>query len=297
MKSKDGSIDIDAPNFSGDGTIWYMQEDAIGGIIIAAMDNLGYLPANSNEVVNLRYLLNNNIDKPKLSVTTMMLDLDNHLWLGTTQDGVIKVDWRSPDRPFTKDEIKHYTHDFREPTSLTGNAVLYLLEGSRGDLWVCTDNGLNIYNEAEDNWSRFTRSDGIKNDKILAGAEDSLGRIWWSTISHGLLAWDPVEFMGTSYGSSDGLYHDAFLQHASHITEEDIMLFANEKGVQIFDPLKISLTVYQLPPIYFTGLKLNNTEIEISENGILTCAPEYTSSLALSHDQNNLSFLFCHSTF
>ena len=283
--------DPDDQQAMSQGIVWSMQEDRDSGIIISAGYNLNYLPNNADHFVNLNELIPEFL-RDSMIYITMCLDHRDRLWLGLAQGGIRRITWRYPNRPFTKEEIKTYKYDHKNPGSVSTNIIQYILEDQSGTIWVCTDGGFNRYNEASDNFTRYTRSSGLIDDKLIAAAEDKEGRIWMSTISHGLLVWDIQSHSSTYYREADGIYHDAFLLHAAHVTKEGIMLFANERGVQVFDPSDVKLIVEELPPVYFTGLKLNNKEITVDDKSILSSAPEFTSDLNLSYRQNNLTFSY-----
>ena len=253
------------------GSIWFLQEDNDGGIIISATHSLDYLPPHSDQFIHLNELLPPLSNEPLIHLP-LLLDRENRLWVGTIQGGILRINWRNPDHPFTESEIKSYTYNYQDPSSLSNNAVLFIFEGHAGDIWVCTDGGLDHYDQQQDGFIRHSRSNDLIDDKLLAATEDTQGSIWFSSISHGLLEWNSKHGTSTYYQESDGIYHDAFLLHVAHTTEEGIMLFSNERGVQVFDPLEFNPDSANLPPIYFTGFSLNNKEIKrLSRRTINRC--------------------------
>ncbi|NND32523.1 MAG: hypothetical protein HKN76_08025, partial [Saprospiraceae bacterium] len=291
FKVKRWTPKADDPTSISTGSIWFLEEDNDGGIIISATHSLDYLSPNSDRFIHIKKLLPPLTQEPLIHLP-LLLDRENRLWVGTIQGGIVRINWRLPDHPFNKSEIKTYTYDYTDPTSLSNDAVLFIFEGNAGDIWICTDGGFDHYDPKQDGFVRHSRSSGLKDDKLLAATEDSEGKIWFSTISHGILAYDPKSAIGTYYQEADGIYHDAFLLHVAHTTEEGIMLFANEKGVQVFNPLESNLDTVALPPIYFTGLRLNNQAIDVSVDGPLVIAPEYTTHLNLTPEQNNLALSY-----
>lgn len=55
-----------------------------------------------------------------------------------------------------------------------------------GDVWIATDAGLARYSDKNDNWTYFSRADGLFSDQVSAIAFDKQGNIYCGTQSDGL---------------------------------------------------------------------------------------------------------------
>ena len=272
------------------GEIWSLSEDTTGGVIISTLHGVDYFDPNENEFLHLTQSFMDSSMSEMFFLATFF-DNKNRLWLGTIEGGLFRMDWQKPPSSKTLPDLTQYVHERLDSTSLSSNLIQHITQARDGTIWLCTDGGFNRLIDSTGQFIRYTRRDGLVDDKILSAEEDQSGRMWFSTISHGLLAWNVEEESGTFFGKDDGLYHDAFLLKASHTTDQGIMLFANEGGVQIFDPDLIHLGLDPDLELYFTDLRLNGEPVEIGQT-LMPNAPEFTTELQFQSHQNNLSFSF-----
>ena len=111
-----------------------------------------------------------------------------HLWLGAMHSGATVFD------PRTGRVITHYRHDMDDPRSLTANSVRLIAQDRRGDLWLCTREGLNHFDRAREAFVRF-RPDpgdphGLADSVVTSAHEDHAGRFWVTTVNGGLQLMD-----------------------------------------------------------------------------------------------------------
>ena len=66
------------------------------------------------------------------------------LWIGTNGGGLNQFDRE-------KKQFIHYTHDPKNPKSLSQNNALSILEDGQKRLWIGTDGGLNLFNREKKN--------------------------------------------------------------------------------------------------------------------------------------------------
>ena len=66
-----------------------------------------------------------------------------------TWDGLIYFD------PKTKTK-RVFKHDSENPNSISSNAINGVFQDSKNDLWVATENGLNIYNYEKNEFKKYT---------------------------------------------------------------------------------------------------------------------------------------------
>ena len=75
----------------------------------------------------------------------------------------------------------NYNHSEKNTNSLSSNIVTALSEDVYGNLWVGTQNGLNRYDRAQNNFHRYTTRNGLKNNSIKALHSDTQGSLWIET--------------------------------------------------------------------------------------------------------------------
>ena len=84
-----------------------------------------------------------------------------------------------------------------------GRFLTALLQDSRGDLWVSTeDKGVWRYDAGASNWVNYNGAPSINDDTAYALAEDGKGRIWVGTLRNGVSVWNGKGWK--NYGILDG---------------------------------------------------------------------------------------------
>ncbi len=101
------------------------------------------------------------------SVICSLQDKMGFLWFGTA-DGLNRYDGRN---------FKIFRHDEKDGGSIGSNAIEYLHEDAKGQLWVGTGKGIFLYNVTVE---KFTRLPGTRGMSIRAIEDDLDGDIWFS---------------------------------------------------------------------------------------------------------------------
>jgi len=107
----------------------------------------------------------------------MIQDRDGLLWMAT-KDGLNRYDGY---------EFKVYSHSPDDPYSISDHTQQYILEDSRGWIWVATErHGLDIYVKSQDRFYHLpgrSGNTGPKNKLVHVMTEDGAGNIWLGTES------------------------------------------------------------------------------------------------------------------
>jgi len=125
-------------------------------------------------------------DSDNLSVISLMEDSNQQLWVGT-DDGLYRL---GKDR-----ESKRYYQTWRNSQlSLSGNIINTLLESRKGNIYIGTNHGLDVYLPEENKMIHYTSAGnrGLVDDKILSLAEDNMNNLWIGT-SIGMCLLNPQE--------------------------------------------------------------------------------------------------------
>ena len=160
-------------------------------------------------------------------------DYKGFMWFGT-EGGLNKYDGY---------KITIYRSDSEDSLSLSSDLIYDILEDRDKNLWVCTNNGLNLYNRKLDNFFRFQHEPddphSISDNVAEKLFQDKEGRIWIGA-RNGLNLYNNEEKNFTRYdangtrGRINAIYEDS---------QENLWLGA-EKGLFLFDREKETFKQY-----------------------------------------------------
>ena len=209
-------------------------------------------------------------------VETAIVDQAGVIWIGTYVGGLNS--W--------EDGFSHFHHDPNDSSSLSHNYVLSLLEedgSGSGVMWIGTmGGGLNRFDRETGIFTRFTIEDGLADNIVTCILADDFGRLWLGT-PKGVTRFDPLSETFQNYDEHDGAGSGASHPGVCLLSESGDMYFGTPSNVFVFDPLRIHDNL-DAPPIIITSFSVNNRVVQRE------IVSEY--SIALSHDENNLSFEF-----
>ncbi|MCG9972847.1 hybrid sensor histidine kinase/response regulator transcription factor [Christiangramia crocea] len=120
-----------------------------------------------------------NINLTSDEISSMELQHDSLLWIGTYDNGLNKINLQNAE----------ITHLFSEANSNLPAVINSLYEDIDGNLWIGTRNGLQIITKGNDT-IRVNRAisgpDGLSDDDVLCFEEDRKGNMWIGTRNGGL---------------------------------------------------------------------------------------------------------------
>lgn len=219
-------------------------------------------------------------------------ELPNGDILFASTKGLFKFDSKSNRFIFTDNNLLKLSHTLAQI-----NNVFY---DSRGLIWLCTQDGLCMYNEKKNQSVFYHIEDGLPNNCIQSIEEDKNGRLWLST-SNGLSRLDlgsnkdSILCSFTNFTEYDGLQGLPFNFNAHLKSKDGTMYFGGMNGFNYFNPEKIGLNKSVLLPV-ITGLNLFNKPIVINQkyNGrvILPKAIYKMDKIKLKYHENFFSIDF-----
>ncbi|WP_195986678.1 sensor histidine kinase [Clostridium sp. D53t1_180928_C8] len=164
-------------------------------------------------------------------VSTVFQDSKGIMWIGLgVNGGLLKYNRETG-------IIKQYKNIEDDKNSLSYNSVKDINEDSKGNIWIATNYGLNKYNEDEDNFTRYTESDGLSNNfvyKILIDDDDNL----WLSTNHGISRYDIEKDKFVNLGITNGLQGNEFNKNAGFKSKSGEMFFGGISGLNSFFPDK-----------------------------------------------------------
>ena len=173
-------------------------------------------------------------------ILAMMPDKKGCVWMATSS-GVSCYDPQ-------KDNFRPYGWD----NLLDGKMCYSLCEQKNGDILIGTDQGLFVYHQGDQEAVRFPYGDALATKVVGYIVEARNGDIWCAT-SMGIWQFDirKKQFMGHVNGN--GLTMKEYVNCVGLHTDNDMIYFANNDGLTVFNAAQVTGSHKDLPAIKLTS--------------------------------------------
>ena len=215
-------------------------------------------------------------------VQDIMEDRDGTIWVCTFGKGLFRY------TPSTQ-EWKNYPTLFSDKSDLRLPKLTDIMQDAKGNIWVGTEGmGLFRYLPESDSFKNYESKDGLPNNVVFKILDDDYGNLWLST-NAGLVRMDLNNQTIENYTVENGLRINQFNYRSGYVDDDGYLYFGSIEGFVRFKPSLIqNLRTEAFPPIYFTGLTVNNQEIVPGgKSGILKSSLLATDHIKLRHSQNS----------
>jgi signal transduction histidine kinase len=131
----------------------------------------------------------------------------------------------------------------------------------------------------------------MPSDYIFKILEDGRQNLWITT-SRGLVCLHLATERMLVYTRASGLLNDQFNYNSGYRNKEGKMYFGSVKGMISFNPGSFLASDFT-PPVYITGLQVNNKEVQVKdEDSPLTKSVILTKKITLPYNQSSFSIDF-----
>jgi signal transduction histidine kinase/ligand-binding sensor domain-containing protein/DNA-binding response OmpR family regulator len=235
----------------------YMIDDAEGNLYISTYSR-GFCVYNMDNHSVRKYL---STDRDPVHgnlwnnwVLAMMFDRNGRLWLATSA-GVCCYE------PKTEN-----FHSYGWESLLDGMMCYSLCETHDGDVLIGTDQGLYRYKSGTTVAEPFAEDGGLSDKVIGYMVEAANGDIWCST-SMGIWQYDVKKKKFIGHVSGNGLTAREYVNCVGMHCPDDQVIFANNDGLTVFLPSKVTGSHKELPDVKVTGFFVaGNTVNKLSED-------------------------------
>ena len=270
---------------AADNRVLKLLEDRAGSLWIVTGRSLGRLDETSGRIRHAWYDPRppDRFEQPRFP--PLWEDENGRFWLGTAA-GLLRFD---PDGG----TFQRWQYDPTRPDSLSSNHVMAIepdpREGRRL-LWIGTGGGgLNCLDRSTGRFLHLLEQDGLPSNYIYGILPDLDGRLWLST-NKGLSRFNPRTLSFQNFDAGDGLQGDEFNAGAYFRSPSGELFFGGLNGVNAFHPRDIRTDPF-IPPIVFTGLQLNNQDMNHGGAGARLPQPvNQLDELQLVHTDRVVSF-------
>ena len=265
----------------------------------------------------------------RFSTFTSVLPLNNKLWLGNYQGGLVRFD--------KKRQVidRYYIHTPNDSSSLSHNEVYFVQKAgpdglwigtgtaldyfsfetrkfthhrfqgrsrthdrrffcmypqSKDILWVGTEDGLIRYLPKIGAYRLFTMRDGLPDNKVSSIVLDDKGLLWIGT-EHGLSRLNPENMVFDNFDISDGLVNSEYVPNSVFKDSEGTLYFGGKQGLDYFIPDSIHISHYN-PAVVLTGFQIFNKPVLPGKGSILVKNVNSLNKIRLSYEDYLFSFEF-----
>ena len=249
------------------------------------------------------------------SVTALLAENENNLWVGTDQ-GLFKMDIENSTiktltsqfpqlNDLNDDQINvlyqdqnqniwagtsrgglicfnstlppiRYLYSPDDINSLSINEVLSIIEDQQGRLWIGTSKGLNQFVKKNKTFIHYTKNNGLPDNTITGILPGAKNHLWLST-KKGLSHFDIDNKTIRNFTLQDGLQSNTFNTGAHYKTRSGRLLFGGIRGLNCFHPHEVQTNQY-IPPVIITDFKIFNKPMQIWQSRILSNSSQKSSS-------------------
>ncbi|WP_169927053.1 hybrid sensor histidine kinase/response regulator transcription factor [Mucilaginibacter auburnensis] len=182
-------------------------------------------------------------------ITCLLQTADDFLWIGTKGKGLKRLDLKSG-------KVLTYISKGRQ-NEIANNNIYALYQDKLSNLWVCTADGLNLYNKQKGSFKTFSIKAGFSSNVFNSVAgEDQAHRLWLLT-EKGLSVFDYQHGTVNNYDERDGFR----LASGASQSASGMIYIAGRNGVTWFNPNNIHYNNTP-PPVYFTDLLINHHSVD-----------------------------------
>jgi len=116
------------------------------------------------------------------AIRALYVDQKDNLWIGTILGGLTR--YHIPTDTWTT-----FQHSSTDSNSISNDEILSIIEDSKGQIWIGTENGLNLFHEESQTFTSFLptidKANTLHARAILSITEDDNGFIWIGTWAGG----------------------------------------------------------------------------------------------------------------
>ncbi len=205
-------FDPNDPTSLSNNSIRVIFKDKGGNLWFGTDNGLNKLISGTDEMPSATFVryLNNPQDPASISnnqVWCIYQDKQETIWIGTSE-GLNKL--IPPNNKHSHATFIHFTHDSRNPSSISGNQVISMFEDNLGNFWIGTEGGgLNKFDRKNGQFIHFKVEDGLPDNSVSGILGDNEGNLWVST-SNGLSKFNPKTKTFKNYSTKDGLQSSLF---------------------------------------------------------------------------------------
>lgn len=169
-------------------------------------------------------------------------DSQKNMWIATRENGMYKQN--------TKGVLQKFVHDPLNSNSLSSNHIRCFAEDTKGQIWIGTFLGLNLYNPKSEEFTVYSKDiipGSLAHSSVFSIFKDRQGSLWVGTYYGGVHYFNPETDIFTYY-YADNFRSDCisnpFVGHMIEDKNGNIWICTEGGGLNFFDRKKRQFTHY-----------------------------------------------------
>lgn len=203
-------------------------------------------------------------------------DHQGNIWIGTYGSGIAVLNPKNQ-------KFQLYSN---KSTGMAIDRAFSLMEDHTGNMWVGTaGDGLFCFNPSRKKIVSYPAPEKLPDGVVHKLLEDQSGSIWLTT-GKGICKFNTASKKFTHYSAYNGLQNDAFIDGSGLRTSKGLLFFGGAEGFNYIDPTPDVNRNNNVPPVFFTALKVNNAVISPGERSPLKQDISAAKQIDLDYKQN-----------
>lgn len=227
-------------------------------------------------------------------ITSIYRDRSSVLWM-STEYGLSSLNCRSH-------VFQSIQNRDSSKNTISDNNVMNCFEDSRGFFWICTKNGLNLFDRSNSSFRHFTKKEGLPSNSLHGIVEDKDHNLWVSS-KDGIAKLElrnvqngrSFDYKFTNYGITDGLQGKEFNRSSALCTSDGEIFFGGPDGLNAFYPNEIKEDT-SVAKMIFRDFRIFNKSIVYGQtynNRVLLEKPIFnTKRIELKYRENSFTIEF-----
>jgi signal transduction histidine kinase/CheY-like chemotaxis protein/ligand-binding sensor domain-containing protein len=217
-----------------------VAEDENGNLYLSTDVGLSYFNRANKTYTNYQHEKNNKNSLASDYTTDVLFSKQKKVWIGTYSSGLDSFD------PVSK-KFTHYSFGATSK-QMTGSSVYVLMEDSKGNIWVGTDDGINVLNVATGIFTKYFHDpknhQSIGDDEVQALYEDKKGNIWIGGFTKGITIFNQKAKSFTRLNKENSNLNNNVISQFLEDSKGNFWVGTMEGGLNKYNPTTKSFEAY-----------------------------------------------------
>ncbi len=226
------------------------------------------------------------------SMGALFEDSKGFIWIGSKRVVQARVNSRPEGLMRFDPNSQSFISFSRDPddlNSLSSNQIYSINEDLKGNILIGTDNGLNVLNPENKEFTLYSEKDGLPDPTIIGILLDDSGIIWLSTLN-GLSRFDSEKNTFRNYSTREGVQAPRFNENSFFKSDSGELFFGGVAGVNYFHPSEISGD-QRIPVAEITQFLINNRPVQLNPS------EDSSTPIKIHWQDNSIGFDFVSINF